>query len=185
MPYGHPNTYASNPGGVKLSPYKWELIKQMICQTPSQAALCDSRFAKIADFVQYGDTQPALVMSVSPLIIAAYSDEMDAVMMLRFPEVLAKQYRLRKGKKLVTVNTYRWLEGHDIASDLFVGENYLRRYSDCQPVVPLFLSNDVGLLKKKVRLFDRATWRMVAQKAQQYADEHPGLSRNGFYFMLP
>lgn len=36
------------------------------------------QFERINQYLAYGDTQPAVVSSLNPLVISAYSDEMDA-----------------------------------------------------------------------------------------------------------
>lgn len=185
MRYTDSNTRADNPGSIRLSGRKLRQVKKLICTSELEKAYFKKRIPVIKEFVKYGDTQPAYVMSASPLVISSYSDEMDAVVMLRFPDVLAKEYALSQGDKLVTVNTYRWLEGHEIAPDIFVGENYLYRYSNCQPIVPLFISGNRKLLEQKLTLFDDETWAMVWQKSLQYVAEHPDLMRDGFYYLKP
>lgn len=62
-----------------------------------------------------GDSQSAVVISTSPLLIAAYTDELDCVAMLRFQDSLnlVDHFGLRKGSQLLTVNYYsRSLEVH-------------------------------------------------------------------------
>lgn len=185
MRYTNSNTLADNPGSIRLSGRKLRQVKRLICTSQLEKAYFKKRIPVIKEFVKYGDTQPAYVMSVSPLVISSYSDEMDAVVMLRFPDVLAKEYELSQGDKLVTINTYRWLEGYDMAPDVFVGENFLNRYSDCHPIVPLFISGSRRRLAQKLALFDDETWAMVWQKSQQYAAEHPDFMRDGFYYWKP
>lgn len=183
MRYTDPNSYADNPGSIKLSPFKLRKIKKMICITRREKEYFKKRIPAVREYVALGDTQPAYVMSVSPLVISAYSDEMDAVVMLRFPDELATQYKLSVGDRLVTVNTYRNLDKNGIAPDIFVGENYLNRYSNCAPIVPLFISGSTKLMKQKLSLFDEEQWAMVREKSLEYASAHPDLMRDGFFYL--
>ena len=185
MRYTNPNSYADHPGGIRLSRWKLRKIKQMICSLKREKTYFDKRIPAVREYVALGDTQPACVMSVSPLVISAYSDEMDAVVMLRFPDALANQYKLAVGDRLVTVNTYLDLNENGVAPDIFPGENYIGRYSDCHPIVPLFISRSDRLLRQKLSLFDEPHWAMVWQKSLAYAAAHPGLTRDGFYFLKP
>lgn len=185
MRYTDHNTYADHPGRVKLSKRKLRQVKKLVCTSFGETLFFHLRIPAVKEYVAYGDTQPACVMSVSPLVISAYSDEMDAVVMLRFPDALAQQYKLSSGDRLVTVNTYRWLEGYEIAPDIFVGEHFLQRYSDFQPIVPLFICKNETPVQEKCRLFDEETWETVTQKSRQYAAEHPDLIRDGFYYWKP
>jgi hypothetical protein len=53
-----------------------------------------------------GDSNPAVVVSVDPLRVAAYSPDLDSVAMLAFPNNFVDIYNLEIGTKLITVNTY-------------------------------------------------------------------------------
>ena len=183
MRYTNPNSFAENPGNIKLSRWKLRKIKKMICISKRERAYFNKQIPAIKEYVAFGDTQPAYVMSVSPLVVSAYSDEMDAVVMLRFPDELSRQYKLTIGDRIITVNTYRQLNSNGVVPDVFVGKNYLNRYSDCHPIVPLFISRSHKLMHQKLSLFDEEEWQMVWQKSQEYASEHPDLLRDGFYYL--
>ncbi|MBQ7380815.1 MAG: hypothetical protein IJW69_01885 [Clostridia bacterium] len=128
----------------------------------------------------YGDTQPAIVVSVNPLLIAAYSDEMDAVVMLRFPMEFVEKYNLSVGSRLTTSNVY--FTGNQFASDIFVGKNYCQRYVDFVPIVQLFIGKQDEKIHEKIQLFSEDIWNTVADKATQYIKAHSDLSRDGFFY---
>ncbi|MBO7176077.1 MAG: hypothetical protein J6W14_01770, partial [Clostridia bacterium] len=78
------STHADNPGKVKFSYKKYYSFRNRINTKFSGRFYSDMQIENVMRVLLYGDTQPALVMSTEPLLIAAYSDEMDAVVMLRF-----------------------------------------------------------------------------------------------------
>jgi hypothetical protein len=59
---------------------------------------------RLREWVYHGDSRAAVVVSDLPLIVAAYTDELDCVALLRFPD----EYGLRVGARLLTANTYEW-----------------------------------------------------------------------------
>ena len=63
---------------------------------------------RIAEHLEHGDSRAAIVVSTYPaLLIAAYTDELACVAMLRLPkEPLVSKYSLLRGSRLLTVNTY-------------------------------------------------------------------------------
>src|SRR5687767_13892162 len=54
-----------------------------------------------------GDSRAAVVMKINPLLVAAYTDELDCVAILRFDDSLVAEFDLTPGTRLLTVNTYR------------------------------------------------------------------------------
>ena len=73
-----------------------------------------------------GDTRAAVVLSTDPLLIGQYSDELDAVLVLAFPDWVAGQYDLKPGKKLVSSTMY-WRQHH--AGDILCGPGRTRATS--------------------------------------------------------
>lgn len=49
----------------------------------------------IRDMLAHGDSRAAVVVSVSPLLVACYCDDLDGVCLLRFPDSLAAGHRLQ------------------------------------------------------------------------------------------
>lgn len=183
MRFLNPDSVAENPGGIRLSSKKYKQILKLLGDSAVKFPHTLSLKKRIDEYLNMGDTQPAVVVSVSPLTVAAYSDEMDAVVMLRFPEVLAEQYALKQGTRLVTSNVYSFRRGFNVASDIFIGKNYLNRYSDFIPMVSLFLSDDEKFIRSRTELFDEELWKTAEHKAEKYLLNHPKLYRNGFYYL--
>lgn len=85
-----------------------------------QVSLDESKLRKLfpdfkwtADHVAYlgehlarGDSRAAIVASIKPLVVSAYSDELDAVILVQFPDVLVSQYALEVGDQLIACWIY-------------------------------------------------------------------------------
>ena len=110
---------AENQANVKFSYKKYYSFRNKINTKFSERFRSDMRIDFVMRSLFYGDTQPAVVVSTNPLLIAAYSDEMDAVVMLRFPNEFAEQYNLSVGTRLTTSNVY--FNGAAVADDIHVG----------------------------------------------------------------
>ncbi len=173
-------TYAENQANVKFSYKKYYSFRNRINTKFSGRFYSDMQIENVMRVLLYGDTQPALVMSTEPLLVAAYSDEMDAVVMLRFPSEFVGKYQLTAGSRLTTSNFYSG--GDQIASDVFVGEKYLHRWTDFMPVVQLFLGKRDDKIRAKTALFGEDVWSRTRELAEQYLYEHPDLCRDGFYY---
>ncbi len=184
MRYVDSKTFAENPGNVMISARKFRKVRRLFKLNHAQKSYFKAQKNRIKEYMAMGDTQPAVVCSVSPLKIAAYSDEMDAVIMLRFPDVLAKKYDLSPGTRLVTSNVYEYKSTGDIASDIFIGENYYNRYRDFIPVLTLFLADNEKYLRRKPNIFGEDVWKTVCEKAEEYSQKHPDLFRNGFFYLF-
>ena len=173
-------TYADNQGGVKFSYKKYYTFRNKINTTFGGRFYSDMKIDYVTRALYYGDTQPAVVMSVDPLLIAAYSDEMDAVVMLRFPAEFVSTYNLYPGCRLTTSNVY--FTHPQFAKDIFYGEHFYHRYVDFMPIVQLFLGKKDEMIRQKAELFDEETWQMVRDKGYEYMQLHPDLCRDGFFY---
>jgi hypothetical protein len=173
-------TQAENQANVKFSYKKYYSFRNKINRKFSERFRSDMRIDFVTRTLFYGDTQPAVVVSTNPLLIAAYSDEMDAVVMLRFPEEFAEQYDLSVGSRLTTSNVY--FTGNKVADDIHVGANYSRQYVDFVPIVQLFLGKKDEKITEKTKLFKEDIWQAVTEKAQDYLKSSPDCSRDGFFY---
>ena len=125
--------------------------------------------------------------SVDPLIVSAYSDEMDAVIFLRFPNELAQIYGLSAGDRLVTACNYE--TGGSVAADIFPGAGCSGLYSDMIPIVQLFLAGKKQVLfaggdneiRARTSIFDDSVWARVNELTEEYAKKD--ICRDGFFYM--
>ena len=173
-------TQAENQANVKFSYKKYYSFRNRINTTFAGRFHSDMCIENVTRALYYGDTQPALVMSVAPLTVAAYSDEIDGVLMLRFPDDFTEKYGLYPGMRLTTSNVY--FRGEGFPRDIFIGEGFCRRYTDFLPIVQLFLGKNDEKIKAKTGLFGEDMWSRVSEKAARYTQEHPDLYRDGFFY---
>jgi len=173
-------SHAENQANVKFSYKKYYSFRNRINTKFAGRFFSDMQIEYVTRALLYGDTQPALVVSVDPLLIAAYSDEMDGAVMLKFPVEFVGQYHLSIGDRLTTSNVY--FEGNTHAPDITVGENCSRQYADFMPIVQLFLGKNDDKIRAKTELFNEAMWDTVKEKADEYLRLHPDLCRDGFFY---
>ena len=173
-------TQAENQAKVKFSYKKYYSFRNRINATFPERFHSDMQIEFVSRTLFYGDTQPAVILSTNPLQIAAYSDEMDAVIVLSFPPEFVEKYNLVPGMRLTTSNMY--FTGNEIAKDIFVGKNYCNHYVDFVPIVQLFLGKKDDKILAKTELFSEETWSRVMDQAQEYLREHPNFCRDGFFY---
>ena len=173
MAFFNPSASAENPGNAKFSYKKYYPVRKLICSGFKEKFTCDMLIQQVMAILRYGDTQPALVCSLDPLLVSAYSDELDAVMMLRFPNELAEKYGLKVGDRLVTSNQYVYAHFDDTAPDIHAGEGNTGNYSDFIPVVQLFLAKNDDKIMARTNLFDEVKWARVAALTEEYRRNYP------------
>ncbi len=127
--------------------------------------------------IQLGDTRAALVVSVSPLVIAAYTDELDCVIMLRYADFLIRDHDLRVGTRLVAVFTYSVEE--TVAPDLDLGSRNTGRWSNASPLIGEFLSEDTQRLAALHASIREDEWERCRVLAEDYRKRHGDRAREG------
>ncbi|MCE9552496.1 MAG: hypothetical protein K8T91_03840 [Planctomycetes bacterium] len=136
--------------------------------------------------MSFGDSRAALVVQIAPhLIVAAYTDEQDAVLLLQFPDFLTDQYALHVGSRLLTVNTYG--EAKRVAADIVEGPACTHRYANLYPLIAEFLSDDLNLISQRKQSIVEAEWNRAAQFAQARLAAKQVVVRDGrpLYSHLP
>jgi hypothetical protein len=131
---------ASDPIGIRLDRNKLHrLCPEYFEIGANPIAWLDARLGRraadvflVQDQLNHGDSRAAVVVSVSPLLVAAYTDELDCVALLRFPDEFARDYGLRPFSRLLTVN---WYWSGVPAPDLEIGPLNLNRYGNFQPLI--------------------------------------------------
>ncbi len=182
MKYSDKNSWAGDPGKLILSEVKYQEIADLLKLNEAQLKIFKKKKKAIAEHIKYGDTQPANVVSIEPLIISSYSDEIDGVVMLKFPDELARRYNLKIGDKLVTINLYWPKLMFDYAPDLIPGENCSQSFRDVIPVVGLFVAENEGVCRRKVDLIEPEYWNRLQELTLQYLKDKPDTYRDGFRY---
>jgi len=185
------NTQASNPGGVQLSPAKLKRIQPelyslpkwlgFLASNPSAAfAGIDRGFWKlhIEEHLMHGDSGAAIVVAKAPLLIAAYSVEIDCIALLRFDDLFADEYRLEVGSRLISVNTYSVLAGA-YEKDLTPGPDEYGRYGNFSPFIAEFLTDELPTLQERIGSIENWEWVMAKRLADQYLSQPNAQARDG------
>jgi hypothetical protein len=177
-------TAASDPGGIRLSRERFRRLEPLTAQLPEHLA---RRFANRAEFeamldehLRLGDSRAACVMSIEPLLVAAFTDELDCIALLCFPGEVVAEHRLKVGSRLLTVNSYT--RGSQVAADLLAGPRNLRRWVNFYPVIADFLSDDTERIALRKAHITAEEWKRCAQMGRAYLDTFVGLWRNGSPF---
>lgn len=168
---------ADHAGKIRFSYKKYYSYRNKINRTFAERFHSDMMINAIAQALYYGDTQPCFVVSLNPLRVAAYSDEMDAVIMLDFPVEFVEKYKLQIGSRLASSNLYQF--DSYVAPDIFPGPKYLGQYSDFMPVIQLFVGKNNKKNEKNVSYFSEETWELVNAKANEYLLHHKDMVRPG------
>lgn len=170
-----------NPGNAKFTYKKYYPIRKLIFTKFKERFKSDMLINSAAQVLLHGDTQPALVCSTEPLLVAAYSDAMDAVVMLKFPSELIPMYDLKIGTRLVSSTAYNKAKGEP-AADIILGESYTGEFIDFYPIVQLFIAGDDEKIRARTELFSEEEWAKVERLAIEYLSERPDKMRDGFFY---
>ena len=184
-------TVASDAVGIALSAERLRRIepklygwRSMFCRVLIHGRPFNARQTRqlLAEHVQGGDSRAAMVVRRDPLLVAAFTDEQDCVVLLQFPRRLAEEHHLDEGSKLLTVNTY--VRGGVPAPDLILGPKSLGRWTNFYPVIAPFVSDDRMQIENRMRAIATAEWdrtvtfakALLAQPTLSVRDGHPTCS---------
>ncbi len=130
----------------------------------------------IIEHMHFGDSRAAVVVSTTPLLVAAYTDELDCVAMLRFvpgPPIPD----LTVGSRLLTVNTYR--RGSNMDGDLVPGPLRIERWVGFYPIIADFICANQDVVDRRKAEIEDDEWERTLRFGVEYLSTHPGTSRNG------
>jgi hypothetical protein len=175
---------ASDPGGLAVSDGKLRVLRPDLYGVSGLVHRLREKFGLAWPQTQYlrthlknGDTRAAVVVATDPLLVAAYTDEIDCVAMLAFPDSFVDAYDLKVGSRLLTVNTYNRVEGLD--ADLFPGDESKPNWTGFHPIIAEFVSDDMQAIEERKRKISDAEWQRTKRMGCAYLTEHPGLARDG------
>lgn len=118
-----------------------------------------------------GDSRAAMVISINPLLVAAYTDEFDCVAILKFPDRLISEYSLKVYDRLLTINLYE--RGENLVEDLEHGSASYYRYSNFIPFIAEFLSDNLSRIELRKAQILASEWERTKYLAEKY------ISKNG------
>jgi hypothetical protein len=190
------STVASNPGGFRLSHEKLKILQPELYgpfawfgwQWEDGKLKSNRSFwlPRVEEQLLYGDSRAAIVIITSPLVVAAYTDEIDCVVLLRFPDRFVSDYNLDYGSRLITVNLYQDSDGsHE--SDLNPGPDTRDYYQNFAPLIADFLTDDVERLAERKAEIGEDEWQRTKKLGQAYLMEEYARPRDGrpFWNFLP
>lgn len=142
-------------------------------------------FDKIQDWLYHGDCNPAIVVTTSPVIVAAYSYDIDCVVYLFYSQYYARKYKLAAGMKLLSVNTYGYWKIQQ--SDIIRGERASGTWNAYRPLIADFLSEDLKIIKSKKESINEEYWERCRVLAKEYPTVFPDTYRLGdpYYAINP
>ena len=178
-------TAASDPGRLSLSHEKlrvlrpdlyglsriWRIFRRLILRRGW------AQRDYIEEHLHSGDSRAAVVVSLYPLLVAAYTDELDCVAILSFPQEFVQAYRLSMGTRLLTVNTYKRDLPRD--PDLIPGPNMIERWTGFHPIIAEFVSDDLDRINTRKRQITDNEWQRTLAMGRQYLERRPGFARDG------
>lgn len=169
------STRASNPGQIIVSDARLRRFCPELYGLRSQAA--EKRLREmIIEHMDLGDSRAAVVVGIDPLLVAAYSDELDCVAMLWFPPD-ASDEPLEIGSRLLTVNTYE--RGNSYSPDLDPGPRRVNRYVGFYPIIADFICADERRVRERKNEIAEAEWELAQMLGAAYCAARPGVWRDG------
>lgn len=175
---------ATHPGGLTLSHARLRQLRPDLygfaglwrwIQIKCGADLQDAK-PYLTRQLQRGDSRAAVVISAQPLLIAAYTDEMDCVALLRFSDEFTQRYLLRPGSRLLTVNFYG---ASALSRDLFAGPRNTGNWGSFHPVIADFLSEDMQRIEQRKAEITEDEWTRCEDMGKKYAELRPNTARDG------
>jgi hypothetical protein len=135
---------------------------------------------RIREWLYHGDSRAAVVVCADPLLVACYTDEMDCVVMLRFPDGLAEEYALREGSRLLSANAYMVRKPERaLQPDLVDGPKSTFQHALIFPFITDFLSDDLDRIAQRKAEISRAEWSRAASLADAYLERPGCTARDG------
>lgn len=129
-----------------------------------------------------GDRSPAIVASETPFLVAAYSEEQDCIVMLKYDNRQVEPAFRRVGTRLTTLNLDYSSRHGSLAADLRPGPKSTGRWSNFLPMIGEFLSRDHERLVQLKSSIPDSWWRRLSKMANDYdynlgvRDGRPGLA---------
>ena len=131
----------------------------------------------IRTHVQRGDSNAAILLEVSPPLVAAYSEDLDSVPLLTFTPDSVDAPGLKPGTRLIAVCTYR--PNGPAEDDIVLGPGADGSWVDFTPIIGDFVSDDRARLDQLRALIPAAHWTQCAELAKRCRQANPGKARDG------
>lgn len=178
---------ATTPGELLLSKRKTRKFRVSI-NTIQRITLKNSNlrlYDKIEEWLYFGDCNPAIVVSTKPVVVAAYSYDIDCVAFLLYSSYYSRKYKLEVGMRMLSVNTYG--DWKIQQSDIVRGERASGPWNAYRPLIGDFLSDDLEIIKRKKESINEEYWERCRELAEEYPKVFPDTYRFGdpYYAINP
>lgn len=160
---------ASNPAGVGVSA---ERLRQLDPNPFDDEKGFELDLEAVDLHLRTGDSRAAVVVSTSPLRVAAYTDELDCVVLLAYSDDLVAEHGLELGSRLLTFNTYDKCEVHP---DLDPGPLNRGMWGNFFPLIAEFFSDDAEAIARRKAEISGEEWERAEAMGQAY------LARRGLH----
>jgi hypothetical protein len=163
-----PDTKASNPGAMTLSLVKLRALQpQLFSEARPQEAGNRSQWLQlIAEQLQGGDSRAAVVIDADEGVVAAYTDELDCIVLLKFDARIASANAWRAGMRLLAVNAYS-PKTQGIARDLELGPKQMGNWGNFRPLIADLLTDDRTRLAAAKEAIAEDEWSRAQRMGQK------------------
>ncbi len=174
-----PRSAASDPGNLKLSLARLKRLEPDLFLPWRERGLLQRRLAilGVREQLRLGDSRAALVISVRPLRVAAYTDEFDCSVVVELPAHVAADLELSVGTRLLAVHTYA--SSGPCAADLVPGPGHTQRQLNVFPLVAEFLVTDPSATAIRKQAISEQEWIRASAAADEYLRHTRGRCRDG------
>ena len=172
----------------KYNPGKFKMDKKLVKQLRPEVYSFKQTMTDLGDLpsmlkdsMKKGDTQPAVVVSVDPLLVACFAADMDAVALLCLPTEYGMLRNYQVGTKLLTVNSYDLdkMNKKRRSEDIFEGEHTSGRFRMYGPLIADLYTKNTKRLEEIKAQIPEEVWNYVAELGEEYMTRNPGMARNG------
>jgi hypothetical protein len=130
----------------------------------------------IREHLWLGSLQAAVVVSIDPGRVAAYSDMLDCVAILGYNPLFLQEFGLQEGDRLLSVNFYS--TGAKDA-DIVYGPGKCSTWTGFDPLIADFLTDDRERLADRKASLDPKFWNRTWELAREHMKSRPNVWRSG------
>jgi hypothetical protein len=130
---------------------------------------------------QRGDSRAAVVLQTDPLLVAAYSDDLHAAVVLKFPSWLVARHHLAIGSRLVTINNY--VPGKSRAADLPPVDGLQTTLTNYRPLIAEFISDETDVIERRRKSIQNAEYELAQKLGDAYLRHNSYMCRRGEPFL--
>lgn len=178
---------ASNPIGASVSREKLKIIVPQlfgifggINKLINRCVTDVSLFDQLQMCLTNGDSRAAVVLTIEPLRVAAYTDEFDCVIILRFSDKVDNHYRLERGDRLLTINTYAPPGTMKRPKDITPGDHYRgTEWVNVFCFIADFLTDDMDIVERRKREISEDEWKRTELLGKERLYKKPKRARDG------